>query len=332
MGPELTDITQRIFSLQPSDEAAFGELALELFHYQFQGVPVFRTFCEYLNRTPSNTVRWQEVPCLPTEAFKHHAVHDGSGNSPLLFTSSSTTSQVPSVHHVQDPELYHHSFLKGFSLEFPGWEDAFFYALLPGYLERSSSSLVYMCRHLIEGCKGGGFFLNQYEELHARLYAHEASGEPYFLLGVTYALLDFCKAFPLQVKSGRIIETGGMKGKRKEMCKEELHECLRNGFGSEHIFGEYGMTELLSQAWANHNMRYQPAPWMRVISKQSSDPMEPAGMGVSGLLQVIDLANVHSCSFIATGDLGRCYEDGTFEVLGRFDLAEARGCNLMMDL
>lgn len=323
-------MVQSLFSLQKGDEVAFDNLAMKIFRYQFEQVPVYGSFCRMLNLTPDTVSLRKQIPCLPTQAFQKHLLHDHTDREILVFRSSSTTSQTPSVHRVNDANIYIASFTNGFTEAFPAWRKSYFYALLPGYLERKDSSLVYMCEHLIKNALGGGFFLNQFDTLAAHIQKHEESGEPYFLLGVSYALLDFCAIHPVTIKHGIIIETGGMKGKRREMCKDELHEQLSKGFGTMRIYGEYGMTELLSQAYAREDKRYEPSAYMRVKTMEVNDPFRELDAGNAGLLHVIDLANIHSCSFIATSDLGRVYQDGRFEVLGRLDYAEQRGCNLMI--
>jgi hypothetical protein len=330
MTEDLTGMIQSLFSLQKGDEVAFDHLAMRIFRYQFEQVPVYGSFCKMLKITPDKVKNYKQIPCLPTQAFQKHLLHDQTDKDVLVFRSSSTTSQTPSVHRVNDANIYIESFTKGFTEAFPEWRKSYFYALLPGYLERKDSSLVYMCEHLIKNALGGGFYLNQLDELAGHMQKHEEAGELYFLLGVTYALLDFCAMHPMKIKQGIIIETGGMKGKRREMCKDELHEKLSQDFGTMRIYGEYGMTELLSQAYAREDKRYEPSTFMRVKTMEVNDPFRELGAGDAGMLHILDLANIHSCSFIATSDLGRVYHDGSFEVLGRLDHAELRGCNLMI--
>lgn len=327
---ELKSLIVKLLRLKKGDNDTFNHVALSIFRYQYENIRPFGAFCDMLHVSPDTITHFKQIPCLPTQAFQKHKLHDNVAKEILVFRSSSTTGQIPSVHIVNDAGMYTESFIRGFTDAYPTWMDAHFYALLPGYLERSDSSLVYMCDHLIKKSAGGGFYLNQFESLAKQIRAHEETGNNYFLLGVSYALLDFCAAFPMEIKNGIIIETGGMKGKRKEMCKDELHAQLSEGFGTKKIHGEYGMTELLSQAYAKEDQRYYPSAFMRVKIMDVNDPLREASSGEAGMLHVIDLANIHSCSFVATSDLGRVYNDGSFEVLGRFDLSEQRGCNLMI--
>jgi hypothetical protein len=226
---------------------------------------------------------------------------------------------------------YEHSFRKGFTQFYGQPEDYHILALLPGYIERPNASLLYMCRDLISKAKVefSGFYLNQFEELHKALIALEEQQKPTILIGVSFALLDFCEQHPMQLQHTIIIETGGMKGRRKELIREELHQLLKKGFGVSNIHSEYGMTEMLSQAYSKGNGLFRPSSSMQVLIRDIHEPNKVSKSG-SGGINIIDLSNRDSCAFLATQDLGKCYENGTFEVLGRFDTSDVRGCSLMI--
>lgn len=322
-------IQNRIFSLE--NEQDFEKVVLEVFQFQAKNVPVYREYLKLLNRETSSIQSISEIPFLPISFFKTHKVLAEGYNPELFFQSSGTTSANSSKHWVVNPEWYEKSFIKGF-YNYTEGEDRCILALLPNYLERGNSSLVYMVNGLIEKSTDpdSGFFLNNLNELVSILKRREESGQKTLLLGVTYALLDLIDILPFKLKNTWVMETGGMKGRRKEMVKEELHELLQDGFGVNAIHSEYGMTELFSQAYSKGNNLFSTPPWMRILIRDTTDPFSYVDEGKSGAINVIDLANYYSCSFIATDDLGKLKSKTEFEVLGRFDNADVRGCNLMV--
>lgn len=311
---------------------AFEARALEIFRMQAKMNPVYREFIQHLGRDAQSVRTLDDIPFLPIELFKSHKVLLEGLDSALIFSSSGTTGSSPSQHFVSDLRLYEQSFFTGFDHFFGEVQDYVILALLPSYLERKGSSLVYMADHLIKasGHKESGFYLDQLGELAEKLKALELRGQKTILLGVSYALLDLIELGPFSLKSTLVMETGGMKGRRKEMVKEELHRVLSAGFGVEEVCSEYGMTELLSQAYSLGKGRFSCPPWMRIMVRDPEDPFQIQAHGRTGGINVIDLANVNSCSFIATQDLGRSYPDHSFEILGRFDHSDIRGCNLMV--
>lgn len=250
----------------------------------------------------------------------------------VTFSSSGTTGQIRSQHHLRNLTTYESSFKLGFERCYGDVDEYCILALLPSYLEREGSSLVYMAKNMIEASRDGdsGFYLDNYDQLYAVLLQKIQSGQPTMLLGVSFALLDFAHAHQLPANDMVIMETGGMKGRRKEMIRTELHKHLCHGFGVKTIHSEYGMTELLSQAYAVENGRFRTPPWMKVFIRETDDPFTFARIGKTGGVNIIDLANQDSCAFIETQDLGRMYDDASFEIMGRFDNADIRGCNLMV--
>ncbi len=307
---------------------SFKKQALELFACQYQHNDVYRSYCDLINITPSDVQKLTEIPYLPIELFKSHRI-SCTETTEMIFESSGTGGAV-SQHHVASLEGYKQSFNAGFSHFYGAPSEYHILALLPGYLERPNASLVYMCQDLIRQAKQvhSGFYLDQFEALQTALTTLNQNKQKTLLIGVSFALLDFCEAYPTTLTHTVVMETGGMKGRRKELIREELHKQLKKGFGVDTIHSEYGMTELLSQAYSNGNGMFQAAPSMKVLIRDVHDPKKVSLTG-SGGLNVIDLSNKDSCAFIATQDLGKCYENGTFEVLGRFDAADVRGCSLM---
>jgi phenylacetate-coenzyme A ligase PaaK-like adenylate-forming protein len=311
---------------------SFEELAIRIFRFQFETVAVYREFATRLGRVPGKVNRLAEIPFLPITFFRDHEVISG-GKSPtgLVFSSSGTTGVLPGRHFVKDAAIYRESFHRGFS-DFYGDPGRYrFLVLLPGYLERQGSSLVYMMEQLVgeTSANGSGFFLRDFDELAARL-RNPAEGLTDILFGASYALLDFAEIYPIRLQQAIVMETGGMKGRKREMVREELHGLLTEAFGVKVIHSEYGMTELLSQAYSRGNGLFHCPPWMKVLARDANDPLELLPAGKSGGLNVIDLANLHSCSFLATQDLCTVHAGGSFEVLGRFDDSDVRGCNLMV--
>jgi hypothetical protein len=293
---------------------------------------VYRTFCEHLQKDKQAVKSIRQIPFLPIQFFKSHEVLTGTNPIQETFTSSGTTGMITSKHLITDVTLYEESYRKGFSQCYGNIEDYTILALLPSYLEREGSSLIYMVQDLINLSQNSdsGFYLHNYEALIKKLIALDASGQNVMLIGVTYALLDLIETQKFQLKNTIIMETGGMKGKRKELIREDLHQQLCDGFGVTAIHSEYGMTELLSQAYSLGNGVFECPPWMQVQIRDTEDALSYVDDGKTGGINVIDLANVNSCSFIATQDLGRKNPNTTFEVLGRFDNSDIRGCNLMV--
>lgn len=325
--PTMKILEREVFTID--NEESFARIALQVFNYQFERNNVYREYCSLLARTPERVRQPGDIPFLPISFFKTHQVIAGTFSPQITFTSSGTTGLQTSSHHVKDLSLYKRSFLGGFQQFFGNVNQYCILGLLPSYLERQGSSLVYMVEALIKesGHSESGFYLYETEKLHHLLQKLEANAQPTLLFGVSYALLDFAEKYSMPLVHTRLIETGGMKGRRKEISKPELLKTLREAFQTQIVYSEYGMTELLSQAYAE-NGRYQTPPWMRLSLRDATDPLatEPAD---SGAINVIDLANIHSCSFIATEDLGR-KSGHLVEVLGRMDHADIRGCSLLV--
>ena len=319
-----------IFSIQT--DADFVQAALQTFGYQYQHNQVYQRFCTLLGRTPDKVRQLTDIPFLPIEFFKSEVVYCGNERPTTVFTSSGTTGSQTSRHYVKDLAVYQQSFRQGFADFYGNIEEYTVLALLPSYLERTGSSLITMVADLIErsGSADSGFYLNEYNLLAEKLTALDRSGCKVLLIGVSFALLDLVETHRFQLKNTIVMETGGMKGRRKELIREELHAILCEGFGVEHIHSEYGMTELLSQAYSAGSGLYESVRWLKVLIRDTNDALSYQRPLKTGGINLIDLANIHSCSFIATQDLGRLHPDGRFEVLGRFDNADIRGCNLLI--
>ena len=323
--------THAIFNIQ--SEQAFNELALEVFNHQFNNNKVYRSFCDLLYVHPSEVKCVEDIPFLPIQFFKTHHVLSSSDPIQRTFTSSGTTGSITSSHFVTDLNIYETSFTKGFEAFYGTPEDYVVLALLPSYLEREGSSLIYMVDAFIKQSNQpeSGFYLNNLSELKDTLIKLDSEGKKVLLIGVSFALLDLVETYQFNLKHTIIMETGGMKGRRKELIRDELHAQLKQGFGVDTIHSEYGMTELLSQGYSKGNGLYNCPPWMRILTRDTEDALSIQPMGkTGGGINVIDLANINSCSFIATQDLGRVYNNGSFEVIGRFDHSDIRGCNLMV--
>ncbi len=320
----------RIFEV--STEAELLSLSLEVFAYQFKNSPVYRTFCEYLGKNPACVRRIEDIPFLPIELFKTKEIKTRTSADEVCFKSSGTTGSQVSKHYVADPQIYRNSFIKGFHKFYGPISDYCLLALLPSYLERQDSSLIYMVRDLIEqsGHPKSGFYLDDYELLARTLKELDKQGTPVLLIGVSFALFDLADRYPMSLVNTIVMETGGMKGRREEMIRNELHDHLKKSWGLREIHSEYGMTEMLSQAYARRSGIFYSPSWMRVLIRDPEDPLQILDTENTGGINVIDLANLYSCSFIATQDLGKLYPDGGFEVLGRFDHSDVRGCNLML--
>jgi phenylacetate-coenzyme A ligase PaaK-like adenylate-forming protein len=326
----LKPTTDSIFSIKTASD--LKGLSLSVFRLQAAENEVYRKYVNGLGIIPENVTELEQIPFLPIEFFKTHEiiVPGKSSSGKEIFTSSGTTGSVQSKHYVTDVSVYERSYLNAFELFYGNVEDYVIFALLPSYLERNGSSLIYMADDLIRKSKDpeSGFYLNEYDLLIGKL--KEKRNKKTLLLGVTYALLDLIEKEKLTLENTFVMETGGMKGKRKEMVREELHELLCNGFGVEAIHSEYGMTELLSQAYSKGKGVFNCPPWMKIMIRDTNDPFSYLPAGRSGGINVIDLANINSCSFIATQDLGKLHAGGSFEVLGRFDNSDMRGCNLLV--
>lgn len=320
----------KIFDI--SSIADFNETAMEIFRFQSQTNTVYREFIQKLRIKPEKISTIEQIPFLPIEFFKIHPIISGEQKPEHWFESSGTTGMAVSRHFYSDLTLYEKSFFGAFAIHYGQPQDYCILALLPSYLERERSSLVYMAGKLIKasGHPESGFYLDNLGVLAETLTRLDKSGQKVMLFGVSFALLDLIEKQQFNLKNTIIIETGGMKGRKKEMVRDELHIALKSGFGVDFIHSEYGMTELFSQAWSKGEGKFASPPWMGILIRDVNDPLSLAGKGASGGINIIDLANVHSCSFVATQDLGRILSDGTFEVLGRFDEAEIRGCNLLV--
>lgn len=326
--PALLD---RLFSIATDED--FNALALDLFRLHAERNPVYRGFLSALGRDTQAVRRVEDIPYLPISAFRNQRVLlEGMGSS-VVFTSSGTTGSVTSSHYVPWPELYERSFLTSFTAAYGDPSRWRILALLPAYLERPGSSLVYMAQKLISasGDPLSGTYLYQYDQLADVLRRSEAEAKPTLLLGVTFALLDLAEKHPMPLKHTVVMETGGMKGRRPEMVREELHAILKSAFTLEAVHSEYGMTELLSQAWSKGDGLYRCPPWMRISLRDVNDPLSRVETGRTGGIDIIDLGNIASCPFISTQDLGRMHTDASFEVLGRYDNSDVRGCNLMVE-
>lgn len=310
-------------------ENNFEEIALDVFRFQVAFNEVYRNYCSLLKK--SEVFSLQEIPFLPIEIFKTHSVITGDLVPEKIFRSSGTTGQINSQHFVCDVSLYEESILNAFKKFFGDPRDYCLLALLPSYLERNDASLVYMMNYLmkISGNPVNAFFRNNLSALHEQLKWLEARKQKTILLGVTFGLLDFAEQFPMPLQHTTIIETGGMKGRRREMTREELHDLLNKSFQTKNILSEYGMTELLSQAYLLHDEKFHGQPWMKIFIRDVNDPLKIIDNNQAGAINVIDLANLYSCSFLATSDLGMKFDDDSFVVLGRMDESDVRGCNLM---
>ena len=318
-----------IFNIKTSTE--FEALALRVFKFQFENNVVYRSFCDLLYKHPADVKSITDIPFLPIQFFKSHKVLSSNNSIEKTFTSSGTTGSITSKHLVTDIKLYEESYLEGFKHFYGNIEDYVVLALLPSYLERDGSSLIYMVNDLITKSKQpeSGFYLNNLEDLAQTLQKIEARQQKTLLIGVSFALLDLVEQFQFHLKNTIVMETGGMKGRRKEIIRQELHNSLQSGFRVSQIHSEYGMTELLSQGYSKGNGVFECPPWMKILTRDTEDALTLQQPNKTGGINVIDLANINSCSFIATQDLGKVDENGEFEVIGRFDNSDIRGCNLM---
>ena len=319
---------EKIFTGLPMD---FNDRAIEVFKYQYLENPLYRDFSDRFHKAPENIAELKLIPFLPVSFFKTEEIKTGHFDPEMIFESSGTTGVEPARHFVKRIDLYRESFVKGFELFYGDISEFCVIGLLPAYLERKGSSLVYMVDELIRlsGCKESGFYLYEYDKLYELLLKLEKVKRKTLLIGVSFALLDFAEKYSIELSNTTIMETGGMKGRREEMTRVELHNILKQKLGVSQIHSEYGMTELLSQAYSFGEGIYKPVPWMKAFVRDEDDPLSLHDSG-EGLLNIIDLANLDSCSFIATDDVAKLYEDGSFEVLGRMDNSDIRGCSLLV--
>lgn len=319
-----------IFNIQNDTE--FNDACLDAFKLQYQTITVYRDFVNGLKIIPDDIKHYTDIPFLPISFFKTHPIIEDTAYADIIFSSSGTTGELTSKHYVHDIKIYENSYIKGFEHFYKSIKNTCIVALLPNYLEREGSSLIYMVEDLIKKSEHpkSGFFLYNHPQLFDLLEDLNAKKQKTILIGVTYALLDFIETYQLNFPDLIVMETGGMKGKRKELIREELHKTLCNGFGVTKIHSEYGMTELLSQAYSKGDGIFECPPWMKILIRDTNDPLTLLTGEKAGGINVIDLANIHSCSFIATQDLGKLHSNKGFEVLGRFDNSDIRGCNLMI--
>jgi hypothetical protein len=329
---KISSLEDRIFEI--TNEKDFNETAIEVFYFQYSHNILYRQYCDLLHCRPDLINRIEDIPFLPVSFFKTHFIKTTVFEPEVIFESSGTSGSATSRHLVKSADLYRHSYLNAFRLFYGAPSDYCILALLPSYLEKGNSSLVYMVKGWMQqsGHPANGFYLHNYTELAAALAGLEQKEQKTLLIGVTYALLDFAALFPHPLKHTMIMETGGMKGRMKEIVRSEVHGQLMEAFGVETVQSEYGMTELLSQAYAKEGGSFSTPPWMKVVLRDEDDHrsvLSVANGTLTGGLNIIDLANLYSCSFIATEDVGRLRSDGTFEVLGRMDNTDIRGCSLL---
>ena len=319
-----------IFDIKSSME--FENKAIEVFKYQFENNLVYRSFCDLLCKHPCDIKKIKDIPFLPIEFFKSHEIKISSKKTSKIFTSSGTTGSNLSRHFVTDLNVYEKSFMNCFKIFYGDIKEYPILGLLPSYLERNNSSLVYMINKMINQSKfpESKFYLDEIDELKKTILKLEKSKRKTILIGVSYALLDLIEYHKFNLQYTLVMETGGMKGMRKELIKSELHKLLRNGFGVNNIHSEYGMTELLSQAYSKKNGLFSTPPWMNILIRDTEDAQSILPLNRTGGINIIDLANINSCSFIATMDLGKLHKNGQFEIMGRFDQSDIRGCNLMV--
>ncbi len=314
------------------DEINFAEVALQRFDFLMQKSEVYRSFVSEIYGATFRPSEWQSIPCLPVSFFKYHDLYLGQNPPEQIFTSSGTTGSAPSRHPVEDLSWYHKVSKACFERVYGALEDWTFLCLLPSYLDRKGSSLIEMCRYFIEQSGRGGFYLRNHSDLLLALEKAQNNKEKIMLLGVSFALLDLAELQPPKhlFENVVVMETGGMKGQRKEITRMELHDTLINAFGIPAVASEYGMTELMSQAYAPQNGIFSPPPWLRMITRHPGDPLSVQEFGQTGLLNIFDLTNTSTMPFIAIDDIGKVYDSGDFEIIGRFDRSDIRGCNLMV--
>ncbi len=319
-----------IFSIQSLQE--FEDVCIEIFSFQARYNEVYKKYLSLIKVESNRVRRSEDIPFLPIEFFKSHRITTGMQPPQIVFSSSGTSVGIQSKHEVADVAIYEQSFRRTFEQFYGSPKHMVILALLPSYSEREGSSLIYMVDDLIRKSDhpSSGYFLHNHDELFSTLQELKANGMKTLLIGVTYALLDFVEHYHIDYPELIVMETGGMKGKRREMIREEVHEILCKGFQVNRIHSEYGMTELLSQAYSTGKGLFRCPPWMKIGIRDTNDPFGKLPNGRTGAINVIDLANVYSCAFVATQDLGKLHSDSSFEVLGRFDQSDIRGCNLLV--
>ena len=327
---EYHKLRNAIFQIE--SESDFKQTALEVFYFQYQQIPIYRQWVDYLHIDPKQVKELHQIPFLPIRFFKEHRVLRTNVVPEITFSSSGTTGMQRSQHLVSDLSIYKESYRKSFEYFYGPIADNVVLALLPSYMEREGSSLIYMAEDFIKISKQSesGFYLNEQKELIEMLNRLKVEEKKVLLLGVSFALLDLAENFKIDFPELIIMETGGMKGRNKELVREELHQIYREGFGVKNIHSEYGMTELLSQAYSKGNGVFNTPPWMKILIRDTNDPLTLLGANRSGGVNVIDLANLNSCAFIATQDVGKSFDNNSFEILGRFDHSDVRGCNLLV--
>ena len=316
-----------------SNPHQFEEHALTLFKHQYANNLIYRQYCQKIGKSLENVKKLSKIPFLPISFFKSHKVYSSNKPHEIVFESSRTTSETPSRHYIKNLKVYIKSFMTAFELVFGLVSDYIILALLPTYLERKNASIIYMVDKLIRytGNPYSSFYLDEYQTLYNRLYEYNKQGKKTILFGLSSALLEFSHKYPIKLKNTMVMETGGTKGMSKEMSKQELHGKLKKAFSVSSIHSEYGMTELLSQAYSLSDNLYKTPPWMRIRIVDITDPFENLGYDKTGVIHVIDLANIDSCSFIATQDLGKLKSETSFKLMGRYDHADVRGCNLLFN-
>ncbi len=331
MGLDINEFKRKIFQISQADE--FEDLSLQLFYHQAKENPIYSRYIQLLGRDVTEIKSLGEIPFLPIELFKSKKIATGNLTPEVEFTSSGTSGNQTSSHFVPDLEIYRSSFLSGFNQFYGNIEEYCILALLPSYLERTGSSLIFMVDELIRKSNRSesGFYLFDLDELQLKLVQLKKSGTKTLLIGVSFALLDFAEKYPGDYSEVIFMETGGMKGRREELTRHELHASLKHSFNVSSIHSEYGMTELLSQAYSSGDGVFHCPAWMKILIRETDDPLAKSKPNKSGGIDVIDLANIYSCAFISTQDLGKTTDSGGFEVLGRFDQSDIRGCNLLIN-
>lgn len=311
----------------------FKEIALELFAIQSKYCAPYANYIELLGVEPHRVTKLEQIPFLPISLFKNFEVKWFQEAPQAIFKSSTTTGATPSKHFVKSLDLYKESFLRSFELFHGSPSNYVILALLPSYLEREGSSLVYMAQELISltNNKESGFYLYNHKELFDKLVQLQKQNQKTILLGVTFALLDFAHQYNVKFPSLKVVETGGMKGRKEELPREEIHQLLKEAFGVESIGSEYGMAELMSQSWSYGQGLFFSPPWKRVLIRDLSNPFKELSFSRVGGVNIIDLANIYTCSFIETQDMGIKEADNSFRITGRIENSELRGCNLLLE-
>lgn len=321
------NLQEQIFGNHNEDD--FKKIALQVFKFQYENNPLYQEFCQHLSKNSENVLSLEQIPFLPIQFFKTHSIKTTVFKEQQVFLSSGTTGANQSKHFVKDVSLYKQSFIKSFEYFYGKSENFVWLALLPSYMEREGSSLIYMAEYFVAKNSESGFYLNDYEALINKLVELKKFQKKVVLLGVSFALLDLAEQFELDLSDVVVMETGGMKGRRKELTREELHAIYKQKLNISEVHSEYGMTELLSQAYSKGKGEFQTPPWMKVLIREVDNPLNYLENNRTGGVNVIDFANLYSCSFIATQDLGKS-DGNSFEILGRFDNSDLRGCNLLI--